>query len=246
MISALGLGLAAGLFAGVHCFGMCGPLAALSGPRFRSGLHFWMAKTVSYLVLGTWLQLALLGFFPDQGLGIRDFLARATGVLLAFQGIRLCLGPSSAWAPLRKLPGSEQNEAPPAILAWVLGSLAGLLPCGFSWSALALATSFPDPLEGMAFLLAFSLGTSPALALARASMQSRGSPKRRRAWLGLFWLGLGLWLSWFGAGHSRSPPAPPESNFVPCVLPPDAARSRELSMPKAQSLGPSAATSSSN
>jgi sulfite exporter TauE/SafE len=46
---------------------------------------------------------------------------------------------------------------------YLLGVALGFLPCGFLYAALAAAAASADPLHGAVAMLAFGLGTVPAL-----------------------------------------------------------------------------------
>jgi hypothetical protein len=48
---------------------------------------------------------------------------------------------------------------------YLLGVALGFLPCGFLYAALAAAAATADPLQGALAMLAFGLGTVPALVL---------------------------------------------------------------------------------
>jgi sulfite exporter TauE/SafE len=64
------------------------------------------------------------------------------------------------WA--RKLPLPQQGPLAPLLM----GGLWGLLPCGLVYSALALALSSGNGLQGALLMAAFGLGTVPAVTLA--------------------------------------------------------------------------------
>ena len=57
---------------------------------------------------------------------------------------------------------------------YLLGVALGFLPCGFLYAALAAAAATADPLRGGLAMLAFGLGTVPALVLVGIAGQATG------------------------------------------------------------------------
>jgi uncharacterized protein len=114
-----------------------------------------------------YLAFALLGRAPSPEIA----LGRVTR--LWAQAMRRAGG--------RPLPVSRAASTPPGFLGlYGLGLLWGLLPCGLVLTALLVAAAGADPLTSGLTMLAFGLGTWPAL--------------------------LGIqWLSRFGAGRSLLP-----------------------------------------
>ena len=67
---------------------------------------------------------------------------------------------------------------------FTLGLALGFLPCGFLYSALAAAAATSDPLGGAVAMLAFGIGTVPALVLVGIAGEATGRVWRRRmAWV---------------------------------------------------------------
>jgi uncharacterized protein len=162
MLTLLGAALAAGLVGSPHCVGMCGGFATACG-RPGPGLALWHAGRLStYMVLGAiagtvgavlpgpawvpaalsaalllWFALALAGVAPEPAPRLR-WLGRAGALLIGRQGV--------AWR-------------------YVFGAFNGLLPCGMVYAALSIAIAAAHPAAGAAVMLAFGLGTIPALTL---------------------------------------------------------------------------------
>ena len=159
----------------VHCVGMCGPFVlgqAADGmarlpagrmceaARLRSGLllPYHAGRIATYAALGAAVgalgSLALPAFLPAG--------------LLALAGVLfLVLGLGRAWPGLRPTRGNGGGIATLAGAARRLGGLPlglalGLLPCGMVYAALAAAASL-GPLLGAVGMIAFGLGTVPAL-----------------------------------------------------------------------------------
>ncbi|MCA9687657.1 MAG: sulfite exporter TauE/SafE family protein, partial [Myxococcales bacterium] len=180
--SLLGTLVLLALAGSLHCAGMCGGFAAMVAARgpgrglrvAPAMLSYVIGKAISYAILGS--SLALLAGGVDARLHASDSadVAHAfQGVLAWFVGIALVVAGLAALgvrlprrfggipAPIarvfeavRDLPGLQG--------AFGVGVLTGLLPCGLSWSAFAVATS-TDPATAAAGLFLFGLGTAPVL-----------------------------------------------------------------------------------
>ena len=85
----------------------------------------------------------------------------------------------------------------PATRALLIGLLTALLPCGWLYAFVVLAAGTGSPLGGVALMLAFWLGTVPALAAVGLGMQFIAGPLRRRplvaAMLPIGMAALGIW-----------------------------------------------------
>jgi hypothetical protein len=170
----IGACAALGLAGSLHCAGMCGPLALALGlgaqarrVRWLDPAGYALGKSAAYSVLALALATGTARLASD---GARVWLAWIAGlsmVLVALHG----LGPwrvrrSALLAPLQRplaqLLHSSQALPPPA-RALGLGFANGFLPCGLSWSAIALAAT-GEPATIALGPLAFGLASSPALA----------------------------------------------------------------------------------
>lgn len=160
-----------GLFGGLHCAGMCGPLALAlpaggGGPtRFVLGrLAYNAGRVFTYAVLGAGFGLAGRAFVLA---GVQRWVSISLGVLVLAGGLmskRLALA-----APLVNFVGRLKHgmsallqERSLAALG-LLGLLNGLLPCGLVYVAGAGAATTSGPLAGAAFMAAFGLGTVPTM-----------------------------------------------------------------------------------
>jgi sulfite exporter TauE/SafE len=168
-------GLAFGFLGSAHCVGMCGPLAlSLPGADRMRGrfllerLLYNLGRVVTYAGLGGLVGLlgrvvSLAGFQQLLSIGIGILMLLVAAVPWISQHVRrLEQGPSRLLRrvaePMNRLYRSGGLAAMLAI-----GLLNGLLPCGFVYAALATAVTAGDPLQSMAFMAAFGLGTGPAL-----------------------------------------------------------------------------------
>ncbi|SDH55864.1 sulfite exporter TauE/SafE family protein [Propionivibrio dicarboxylicus] len=173
-----------GLLGGGHCIGMCGGIVgALSfGGTVRPVLHlaYNAGRIASYAAAGA-LAGVLGGGLDAAGTALsaqwplRIGLAIAANLMLILLGLYLMGATRSlAWierggqhlwrrvAPLTRgfLPARTLGQA------LALGALWGWLPCGLVYSALISALTTGSAWRGAATMLAFGLGTLPALLLA--------------------------------------------------------------------------------
>lgn len=182
MTDLVGAAFVAGLTGGLHCIGMCGPFAAASGPAWHIGRFLayaafgalaglggaalpqgWWVSAVAAVFL-VWSSLKFGGFLrPSEASGLTTFLIDAS----------------------RRMRGLPAWAAPVG-----MGLLAALLPCGLFWSALGLATASRSAVGGATVLLAFGIGTLPALFAAGAVLARLAQRARRAVALGVMVLGL--------------------------------------------------------
>lgn len=181
----LGLTFVAGLLGSSHCIGMCGGFAMILGmtSRGRWGglgrqLAYSAGRIFTYSVLG-----CVAGLIGDRvvRLGLASGAARIGASLCVLAGLFLIVeGLKSAgvfW--LRKpVAGSSCGGCLASPLfhqflrgdglqnAFLGGLLTGFLPCGLVYAFLALAAARAHPLEGLAVMSAFGLGTVPLMVAA--------------------------------------------------------------------------------
>jgi sulfite exporter TauE/SafE len=223
----LGMALATGFLGSGHCLGMCGGLVAalaLSAQGRQGGVPFQLlyhaGRLLTYGGIGLlvgWLGSVLA--YTDRMRGLTQALLLASDLLIVLAGLgsaglfaRLRLFDLEFAAPLRLLTRSARSlhRWPPALAALPLGVIFGLLPCGFLYAMAFTAAQSASALTGSLVLLAFGLGTVPALLLFGGSAQLLS--RRARSWMlrgaGLLVAvmgGLNLWrhlqlLGWLQAG----------------------------------------------
>ena len=207
--------LALGFLGGFgHCVGMCAPFVLLVSRRFAApdagratalGAQLWYTggRVLTYAVLG-----ALAGFvggvveLAGSLLGLQRTASVVAGAVLVLEAL---LGLAGA-GPLADTGGGRifarvsralGRRVPGHPLG--LGLLLGLLPCGLLYSALVAAAARGGPAGGALALLAFGLGTAPALLGVSLADELLA---RRRALLDrlsrLFLLAMGAWFVWTG------------------------------------------------
>jgi len=176
--------VAMALSGGLHCAGMCGPLAALTGNRWP-GLALYLAgKTSTYVFLG-----ALAGSLGHSLSGFRagsQALAIVTGALLLAAGLN-ALG---VWRD--SLPGvgalARAARAAASLAAQgragklLLGAANGLLPCPMTYAFVALAAATASPIQGAATMAV--LGAVSALPLFAAHSLAAFARLRLPLWNG--------------------------------------------------------------
>ncbi len=178
----LGVTLAAafmlGLLSSAHCVGMCGgimgalALAIPASERRRRALlllSYNLGRILSYTLMGI-----LAGLFVDAlaGSGGVPWLRLLAGLLLIAMGLYLGnwwrglvlleRGGSYLWRYLQPV-GRRLMPVTRLPQALALGAIWGWLPCGLVYTALAYATTQAQAFNAGAVMLAFGLGTLPAV-----------------------------------------------------------------------------------
>ncbi|WP_193771499.1 sulfite exporter TauE/SafE family protein [Candidatus Magnetaquicoccus inordinatus] len=160
-----------------HCIGMCGGLAASCSlglgeqsfaPRLSLPLYYSLGRMGMYMLLGAVSgslgSLQLLYGRPGAFAGVPHLLA---ALFMIWVGIRTVgwWGGEIQWSGWKGLSSLSQRlqQLPPGQRAWAMGVLTGLLPCSFHWAFQIQALASGSLASGVLILLAFGLGTLPAL-----------------------------------------------------------------------------------
>ena len=210
-----------GLVSSTHCIGMCGgimgalTMAIPAQAKTKRGfilVAYNLGRIASYALMGL-----LAGVFAKQiaALGGVTILRVIAGLLLIAMGLYL----ADWWRGLTKLEtlgryvwvyiqplGKHLMPVDNIPKALFLGALWGWLPCGLVYAALATAMTQPAPLMAASAMLAFGLGTLPAvLAAGFAAQQLTRILQQRQVRIGLALIIIifGLWTIWGGLGHSH-------------------------------------------
>jgi sulfite exporter TauE/SafE len=184
----------AGMTGSAHCLGMCGPFAIAVGsaaPSWQANLArqacYSAGRIFTYAVLGAALAFCgrrLAAALPGWT-NVPAALAILAGALLVVQGL-LAAGvlrnrgvTGSGFCPggagFRALLGARGLGE-----VFLAGLFTGLLPCGLLYGMLALAASTRDVVQGLVAMVAFGLGTVPAMAAAGLGGSLVGLAARRR------------------------------------------------------------------
>lgn len=222
---------AAGMAGSFHCIGMCGGFACALGrdPRGTAAtaerqLLYNVGRVTTYCFLGAVagaLGLAISGGSFDAAQRVLAIVAGLLMIVVALQFFGLLqrlhtltsgFNATRLAASLRNLLASKSRLTPVA-----LGVFNGFLPCPLVYAFAAKAASTAGPLPGFLVMLAFGLGTFPAM-LMMGSLGFMLSPvwRQRGVWvaasfllvLGLITLGRGVLPMDAHIGHAHIGHAP--------------------------------------
>ena len=167
-------GLILGLTSNLHCIGMCGPIA-MAIPLNRSSnltmlsgaLQYNLGRIFTYFILG--LLVGSIGLTINT-IGILQWLSIAAGVGMILYAWRkyfhmFFTSRSKGFqiqSILNKSLGCVLKSKSPFRLM-LLGNINGLLPCGMVFAALLNALLTGDFLYSGLAMIAFGIGTLPAM-----------------------------------------------------------------------------------
>lgn len=193
MIEFLAAAFAIGFLGSLHCVGMCGGLVtAMTMTR----ANIWWPGVISYQIgrLTTYVALGAIAGLIGGAFAHSDSLSGAQSALSIFAGgliIILALH-IAGWLPDPFVRLSQSITKATGLAKWIsnaatqdnpapwytVGLLNGLLPCGLVYAALGLALTAPGVIPGATTMLAFGLGTVPAMLAVPALMRAI-SPQMR-------------------------------------------------------------------
>ncbi|MCL2872157.1 MAG: sulfite exporter TauE/SafE family protein [Betaproteobacteria bacterium] len=165
---------------GGHCVFMCSPIMAAlslnSSRRWLLTIAYNLGRIITYTVLG--VLFGALGHWLAQRIGTVFQVQRVLTIIAILFMLLIAIhvsGLFTALAPLERLGGRLWQKLQPLTRrllpvkhfpgALVLGGLWGFIPCGMVYSALVTSLSTGGALEGGAAMLAFGLGTLPAMTI---------------------------------------------------------------------------------
>ncbi len=167
--------LVLGLLGSLHCVGMCGPIV-LALPLNRQNKKSMTAGVALYHAgrLFTYAILGILSGFAgnavqwatgQQALSIfaGSFILIVLGLGLLGKKIPYPTFISKFLSLIRNNLGLLFKQKKTGTLG-LIGMLNGLLPCGLVYAGLAGAAATGNPIKGALFMIAFGIGTIPALA----------------------------------------------------------------------------------
>ncbi len=176
----------------MHCVGMCGPLVAFAvgNPNDeRRSSRVWLhaayqgGRLATYSLVGA--ACGLLGAAIDHGgarLGCHRAAALLAGTMMIAVGVAAVLRAVGVRLPHAPLPGlihraviAGQRAAfalAPLPRALSTGLLTAFLPCGWLYLFALKAAETGSPLRGALFMIAFWLGSVPALVVVGVGVQT--------------------------------------------------------------------------
>ncbi len=181
--------LVASVMGSLHCVGMCGPFALMaSGTQPASGsaaakatgparLAFYhLGRLLTYVVAGAIAGSAGAALSAGgEWFGVQSAAARVAGLLMiAIAIVRLTKSTAtvsimSGWGKtmggLIAKTRPTVNRFPSPVRSFVAGSLTTLLPCGWLYLFLLVAAGTGGAIPAVAVMVAFWIGTVPALSL---------------------------------------------------------------------------------
>jgi len=160
---AVGGAALAGAAGSPHCVGMCGGFAVATGTSVGGSAAWSLGRLTTYAILGG-IAGSVGALVPGPGwVGTALAAVMLVWFALRLAGIGAVATPSFPW--FTKVAGR--------LLArkgyggrFAFGAVNGLLPCGLVYAALAFPVAVGDPIGGALTMVAFGLGTVPALAVA--------------------------------------------------------------------------------
>ncbi|WP_444904091.1 sulfite exporter TauE/SafE family protein [Microbulbifer sp. CnH-101-E] len=211
----LAAALAIGFLGSSHCIGMCGGISGALGMAVPGRQTAWvqlgsyqLGRVASYTLMG-----GLAGALGAAVIPALTPLRFAAGIMLIVMALYVAgiwrglvwleKGGSYLWRYVQPL-SAKLLPVRSAGQAIALGSLWGWLPCGLVYSALTFALAQGSAERSALAMLAFGLGTLPAmLATGAAAVQVRNFVQKPGVRLGfaaaimLF----GFWTLWGALGH---------------------------------------------
>jgi len=158
----------AGLMGAPHCIGMCGGFAA-AAQRPAHQLAWQAGRLTTYATLGA-IVGAAGGAMPAPG-WILQAAAMTFLLLFSAQLAGLIRLPEARATRLARL-GAALLRRGGLAARFGFGLVTGMLPCGLVYAALGLSLSAGSAAAGAAAMVAFGVGTMPALAVAAAGLRT--------------------------------------------------------------------------
>ncbi|MES2123848.1 MAG: sulfite exporter TauE/SafE family protein [Gemmatimonadota bacterium] len=190
--------LLASLLGSVHCVAMCGAFSCLyaaPGAMWRSTrtahAAYHLGRLAAYIALG--LLAGALGAGFNRGgawAGVPGIAAVVAAVLLMVWGanaILIALGrravvmrPPVAWQHATGSVLQRFTDATPVVRALATGLCTSVLPCGWLYAFVVVASGSGSPWRGALLMSVFWLGTVPLMLAAAAGLQRLSGAVRAR------------------------------------------------------------------
>lgn len=165
--------VATSVLGSVHCVAMCGPLVGLNGGArtISLALIHSLGRLATYASLG--LAAGGIGRAIDLAGRLGSVQRAATivaGAVIVGWGVWSLAIARGWWRGSRHVTSTHfgaglvrLRSKPPRLKAWLTGVLTGLLPCGWLWAFVVMAAGTGSVLGGGLVMVAFWLGTVPAM-----------------------------------------------------------------------------------
>lgn len=186
-----------GLSGSLHCVGMCGPLVSVTSKTKWQTVLYQVGRLLGYLLVG--LTIGLLGkailFKISRPLNIVFSILIAA--FFIYLGVRLYINkPLSMKMPsiIQKIWNSLNLKKQGNTHSFLVGLFSIFLPCGFLYAVLFATMSLQNLAVGLGTIVAFWMGTLPAMVSAPVLLNKVLQPfmKRRPQLTGLFLVSLGI------------------------------------------------------
>jgi sulfite exporter TauE/SafE len=212
LLPLLSAALLAGLVGSAHCLGMCAGISGLFAVNAEvasmrrsipTALVYNAGRIFTYALLGTIVAAfgsVVIEASPNLAVGIRIL----SGIIIILVGLKVAFDlrilniiermGGTLWA---RIAPAAKKLVPVTSLpkAFGLGLVWGWLPCGLLYSVLMIAATSASPAGGAATMVAFGIGTIPAMVLSGLGAARLSSVLQRRATrlgLGLLIVAMGL------------------------------------------------------
>lgn len=197
LVPALSAALLAGLLGSAHCLGMCAGISGLFAVNtgvatLRSELPFAitynLGRVLSYSLLGVIVGAfgsVIIKASPAIASGIRML----GGIVIILVGLKVAFDlrylnaiermGATLWS---RIAPAARNLVPVTTLprALGLGLIWGWLPCGLVYSVLLIAATSADATSGALIMIAFGIGTMPAMVMTGLGAAKLSLLMRRR------------------------------------------------------------------
>ena len=169
MVPSIAAAALAGLVGSPHCIGMCGGFAVACSSGRDRGTAWHLGRLSTYALLG-----AVAGAFGAALPGPGWVAAVVSGALMVWFALVLA---GLVREPKLKIPGMGRvatRAASESGAGWryLFGISTGFLPCGLVYAALAIPVASGSAFAGALSMIAFGLGTVPALAATTLGLRS--------------------------------------------------------------------------
>lgn len=208
----LSAALLAGLVGSAHCVGMCAGISGLFAVNAEAAsmrrsiptaLTYNAGRVITYAALGA-IVAALGGVIIRVSPDVAGAVRIVSGVIIVLVGLKVAFDLRVLNA-IERTGGSLWARIAPAATKLVpvtslpralgLGLIWGWLPCGLVYSVLMIAAASANPVGGAATMIAFGLGTMPAMLLSglgAARLSNLLQRRETRLGMGLLIVAMGL------------------------------------------------------